>query len=103
MSKLQKFLASLFLFFCLWSCTSPDDIIDYSEDLLIDDLEPGTTAGYNEDKNVYFGDLHVHTKHSFDAYIFGTTATPDDAYIYCLLYTSPSPRDATLSRMPSSA
>ena len=26
---------------------------------------------------------------------------PDD--IYCLLYTSPSPRDATLSRMPSSA
>ena len=24
-------------------------------------------------------------------------------YDYCLLYTSPSPRDATLSRMPSSA
>ena len=24
-------------------------------------------------------------------------------YITCLLYTSPSPRDATLSRMPSSA
>ena len=24
-------------------------------------------------------------------------------YYYCLLYTSPSPRDATLSRMPSSA
>ena len=26
-----------------------------------------------------------------------------DAYEACLLYTSPSPRDATLSRMPSSA
>ena len=24
-------------------------------------------------------------------------------YAFCLLYTSPSPRDATLSRMPSSA
>ena len=24
-------------------------------------------------------------------------------YNFCLLYTSPSPRDATLSRMPSSA
>ena len=24
-------------------------------------------------------------------------------YTFCLLYTSPSPRDATLSRMPSSA
>ena len=28
---------------------------------------------------------------------------PDDNYENCLLYTSPSPRDATLSRMPSSA
>ena len=30
---------------------------------------------------------------------------PDEACepYYCLLYTSPSPRDATLSRMPSSA
>ena len=26
-----------------------------------------------------------------------------DQYDTCLLYTSPSPRDATLSRMPSSA
>ena len=29
--------------------------------------------------------------------------TPQFMYIICLLYTSPSPRDATLSRMPSSA
>ena len=28
---------------------------------------------------------------------------PNDLYKNCLLYTSPSPRDATLSRMPSSA
>ncbi len=31
-------------------------------------------------KNAYFGDLHVHTRNSFDAYIFNTRATPDDAY-----------------------
>ena len=29
--------------------------------------------------------------------------TKTDHHIGCLLYTSPSPRDATLSRMPSSA
>ena len=28
---------------------------------------------------------------------------PGDGILGCLLYTSPSPRDATLSRMPSSA
>ena len=28
---------------------------------------------------------------------------PGDEVVVCLLYTSPSPRDATLSRMPSSA
>ena len=29
--------------------------------------------------------------------------SPDNIVLLCLLYTSPSPRDATLSRMPSSA
>ena len=33
-------------------------------------------------RNAYFGDLHIHTRNSFDAFIIGTTATPDDAYRY---------------------
>jgi hypothetical protein len=36
--------------------------------------------GYNTDRNAYFGDLHVHTHLSFDAYIFNVRGTPDDAY-----------------------
>jgi len=43
------------------------------------------TAGMpaaNPLRNAYFGDLHVHTRNSYDAYIFNVRATPDDAYVY---------------------
>lgn len=36
----------------------------------------------NPERNVYFGDLHVHTEYSFDAFAFGCLATPRDAYRY---------------------
>jgi hypothetical protein len=49
-------------------------------------LAPGETAGEaaNPDRNVYFGDLHIHTRNSFDAYIFNVRATPEDAYKFGL-------------------
>ena len=39
----------------------------------------------------------------FENSIFGRAAVPSGASTGCLLYTSPSPRDRTRSRMPSSA
>ena len=46
------------------------------------DLLDRSKPAPNPQRNAYFGDLHVHTEYSFDAYSFGTTATPYDAYRY---------------------
>lgn len=49
-------------------------------------------------RNPYFGDLHVHTVWSFDAFMFGNRTTPDDAYRFAKGETirHPSGREMTL-------
>ena len=43
--------------------------------------EPGRSSGKkNPLKNVYFGEQHLHTRNSFDAFTVGVSATWDDAY-----------------------
>jgi len=42
------------------------------------------TTDYSSTRNVYFGDLHIHSKNSFDAYIFNVRTTPADVYRFAL-------------------
>ena len=69
----------LFLIYMFGQSESSLEIVDFS----VDKPETQTTSiASNEERSPYYGDLHVHTKYSFDAYVFGITATPDDAYRY---------------------
>ncbi len=46
--------------------------------------EPGRASGRrNPLKNVYFGEQHLHTVNSADAFAFGTRNGPDEAYRFC--------------------
>jgi hypothetical protein len=88
----KKIIAILIIIQFLSACSKQyDQIIDFSSKAEIKDIP------LNEERNLYFGDLHVHTKYSFDAYLLGTTVTPDMSYRFAKGETiSNGVRDMTL-------
>ncbi len=82
LSKTQYILLGGVILFLVYKYGQFDgslEVVDYSVDKPISEK---AKPAPNKDRNPYYGDLHVHTKYSFDAYVFGVTATPDDAYRY---------------------
>ena len=67
----------------IFACSNEKTAIESNkEKSATSNQQPATerTAGYSESKNAYFGDLHVHTSWSFDAFIYNVRTTPTDAY-----------------------
>ncbi|MCP4007258.1 MAG: DUF3604 domain-containing protein [bacterium] len=61
-------------------CTRVDDPSLLGVNPSTDAFEPPEPLPHSELRNVFWGDLHIHSSYSYDAYTFGVRAMPDDAY-----------------------
>ncbi len=70
-----------FVFF--FSCKKkydPADVLNLISDKATLPKQANENVTTNKHRNLYFGDLHVHTALSADAYLGGTLTSPDEAY-----------------------
>ena len=66
----------------LAGCTNEKELDNTTVEPLSTKVYTKKTAEYNPSKNAYFGDFHIHTSWSFDAFIYNVRTTPDDTYRY---------------------
>ena len=91
----------------------PENIIDNSTSLLSKEhthyvvnvmrLKRGSNLNFFNKNGEWNSEIVFLDKDRVEVKFLNKVKEPGSSLNICLLYTSPSPRDATLSRMPSSA
>ena len=83
MKRFPKSGAAIIILIGLAGCSFDDPILMTSDSpaTLEEPPEKGLVT-YNYNRNLLWGDLHVHTAFSYDAYTMGVRALPDDAYTF---------------------
>ncbi len=74
------FSLCLFVFFQYACSADANESTSETTDASAKTAEQTESANSNTSKNAYFGDLHIHTSWSFDAFVFNVKIDPDDAY-----------------------
>lgn len=83
MTKYSFLTGSVFLAtLALTGCQKPEVQGGDVHQPVASDHEEHAEVQVTPTKTALFGDLHVHTSQSFDAFVFGVRRTPEDAYRY---------------------
>jgi hypothetical protein len=66
------------------TCSKLEDrsLIPKTNLVAIPQAETPSVINYNPNRQAFYGDLHIHTGLSTDAYIFGVRSQPEDVYIF---------------------